>query len=161
MLRTVFGNMTGPWEGWLLMRSLETLKMRMTAMMKNAQYVANFLADHPKVRDVYYLGLMSEDDPMHDVYRRQCLAPGSLIAFDLETEQASFRFLNSLQLAKLAVSLGGTESLAQHPGRMTHSDVKPDEQIKMGITPGLVRLSVGVEHYEDLIADLEQALEKV
>jgi methionine-gamma-lyase len=161
MLRTVFGNMTGPWEGWLLMRSLETLKMRMTAMMKNAQYVADFLAHHPRVRDVHYLGLMSEDDPMFEVYRRQCVSPGSLIAFDLETEEAAFRFLNSLQLVKLAVSLGGTESLAQHPGSMTHSDVVPDEQLKMGITPGLVRLSVGVEHYEDLIADLEQALEKV
>jgi methionine-gamma-lyase len=161
MLRTVFGNMAGPWTGWLLMRSLETLKMRMTAMMKNAQYVASFLGDHPKVHGVHYLGLMSEDDPMFGVYRRQCLSPGSLIAFDLGTEEAAFRFLNSLLLAKLAVSLGGTESLAQHPGRMTHSDVEPPEQTRMGITPGLVRLSVGVEHYEDLLTDLEQALDKV
>ncbi len=161
MLRTVFGSMAGPWTGWLLMRSLETLKMRMTAMMKNAQYVANFLVDHPKVRGVHYLGLLGEDDPMYDVYRRQCLAPGSLIAFDLETEEAAFRFLNSLQLTKLAVSLGGTESLAQHPGTMTHSDVPPRDQLKMGITPGLVRLSVGVEHYEDIIVDLEQALKAV
>jgi methionine-gamma-lyase len=161
MLRTVFGSMAGPWTGWLLMRSLETLKMRMTAMMKNAQYVASFLADHPAVHGVHYLGLMPEDDPMYEVYRRQCLSPGSLIAFDLGTEEAAFRFLNSLLLAKLAVSLGGTESLAQHPGRMTHSDVEPADQIKMGITAGLVRLSVGVEHYEDLIADLEQALDKV
>jgi len=161
MLRTVFGSMAGPWTGWLLMRSLETLKMRMTAMMKNAQYVASFLADHPKVHGVHYLGLMPEDDPMYEVYRRQCLSPGSLIAFDLGTEEAAFRFLDSLLLAKLAVSLGGTESLAQHPGRMTHSDIEPAEQTKMGITPGLVRLSVGVEHYEDLIADLEQALDRV
>ena len=161
MLRTVFGSMAGPWTGWLLMRSLETLKMRMTAQMKNAQYVARFLADHPKIRTVHYLGLMSEDDKMYGVYREQCLAPGSLIAFDLETEEAAFRFLNALQLAKLAVSLGGTESLAQHPATMTHSDVPPEHQLKMGITPGLVRLSVGVEHYEDIIVDLEQALRDV
>ncbi len=160
-LRTFMGNMTGPWTGWLLLRSLETLKMRMTAQMKNAQYVANFLADHPKVKTVHYLGLIAEDDPMFDVYRKQCAAPGSLIAFELDGEKAAFRFLNSLQLAKLAVSLGGTETLVEHPGAMTHSDIEPEEQEKMGITPGLVRISIGVEHYEDLIVDLEQALQSV
>jgi len=157
--RTFMGTMAGPWTGWLLMRSLETLKMRMTAQMKNAQYVANYLADHPKVRTVHYLGLLPEDHPMFDVYRRQCTAPGSLIAFELEGgEEGAFRFLNSLQLAKLAVSLGGTETLAEHPGTMTHADIEPDEREKMGITPGLVRISVGVEHYEDLLEDLRQAL---
>ena len=161
-LRTFMGTIPDPWTGWLLMRSLETLKMRMTAMMKNARHVADYLADHPKVRNLHYLGLVTEDDPMHPVYRKQCESPGSLIAFELDGgEPAAFRFLDALLLVKLAVSLGGTESLAQHPASMTHSDVEPEDRDQLGITPGLVRLSVGVEHYEDLIADLEQALQTV
>ncbi|MDH5198413.1 MAG: aminotransferase class I/II-fold pyridoxal phosphate-dependent enzyme, partial [Gemmatimonadota bacterium] len=161
-LRTFMGTMADAWTGWLLMRSMETLKMRMTAMMKNARYCADFLNDHPKVRRVHYLGLLGEDDPQFATYRKQCMGPGSLIAFEVEGgEEAAFRFLNALKLVKLAVSLGGTESLAEHPGSMTHADVPPDEQVRMGITSGLVRLSVGVEHYEDLIADLGQALDAV
>jgi methionine-gamma-lyase len=161
-LRTFMGTMADAWTGWLLMRSLETLKMRMTAMMKNARYCAEFLNEHPKVRRVFYLGLIREDHPQFPTYRKQCGGPGSLIAFDVEGGEAgAFRFLNALKLIKLAVSLGGTESLAEHPGSMTHADVPPDDQLRMGITPGLVRLSVGVEHFEDLIADLGQALEAV
>ncbi len=160
--RTFFGSMAGPWTGWLLMRSLETLKLRMTSQMKNARYVADFLADHPKVEKVYYLGHMSEGDAGYDTYRAQCLGPGSMISFDVRGgEEAAFRFLNALGLVKLAVSLGGTESLAEHPGTMTHSDVPPEAQRRMGITEGLVRLSVGVEHPDDLIADLKQAMEAV
>lgn len=161
-LRTFTGTMAGPWTGWLLLRSLETLKMRMTAQMKNARYVAEMLTEHPKVREVHYLGLLPQDDPMHEVYHRQCLSPGSMIAFEVEGgENGAFRFLNALQLVKLAVSLGGTESLAEHPATMTHADVAPAEQQRYGITPGMVRLSVGVEHYEDLIADITNALEEV
>ncbi len=161
-LRTFMGTMADPWTGWLLMRSLETLHMRMKTQMKNAQRVADFLAQHPKVKKVHYMGLMREDDPMYEVYRRQCSAPGSLIAFEVQGgEKEAFRFLNSLQIAKLAVSLGGTESLVEHPGSMTHSDIPPEDQRRMGITPGLVRMSVGVEHHEDLILDLERALGEV
>jgi methionine-gamma-lyase len=161
-MRTFLGTMTDPWTGWLMMRSLETLKMRMTASMKNARYVAAFLADHPLVERVHHLSLLDEDDQMFEVYRRQCTAPGSMVAFELRGgETAAFRFLDALQLVKLAVSLGGTESLAEHPATMTHADVPPADQARMGITPGLVRLSVGVEHYEDLLADLQQALAKV
>ena len=161
-LRTFLGSMASPWTGWLLMRSLETLKMRMTAQMKNARYVADFLNDHPKVRAVHYLGLLTESDPDFELYKRQCLAPGSVISFDLRGGEAeAARFLNALRLVKLAVSLGGTESLAEHPGTMTHADVPPDAQLRMGITPGLVRLSIGVEHYEDLLADVAQALDAV
>jgi methionine-gamma-lyase len=159
-LRTFTGSMASPWAGWLLLRSLETVKMRMTASMKNARYVADFLADHPKVEGVHYLGHLAESAPMFEVYRRQCLSPGSIVSFDVRGgEPAAFRFLNALQLVKLAVSLGGTESLAEHPSTMTHADVTPADQARMGIGPGMVRLSVGVEHYEDLIADLTQALE--
>jgi methionine-gamma-lyase len=134
----------------------------MTAQMKNARNVAEFLNNHPKVRRVYYLDLLRSEDPTHAVYRRQCLAPGSVISFDLEGSEAeAFRFLNHLQLVKLAVSLGGTESLAEHPTTMTHADVPVAEQRRMGMGPAMVRLSVGVEHYEDIIADLGQALEAV
>ncbi len=161
-LRTFIGTAADPWTGWLLMRSLETLKMRMTAQMKNAQYVAGYLKDHPKVQSVDYLGLISDDDPMYDVYRRQCLAPGSLIAFEIVGgEQQAFEFLNALQLINLAVSLGGTESLAEHPASMTHSDVSAEDRERLGISESLVRISVGVEHFEDLIADIQQALEVV
>ena len=157
--RTILGSMASPMTGWLLLRSLETLKLRMTSQMKNARYVADFLADHPKVERVYYLGHLQPDTPEHALYRRQCLSPGGIISFELVGGEAeAFRFLNTLQLFHLAVSLGGTESLAEHPATMTHSDVDPEERIEMGITEKMVRLSIGVEHPEDLIADLEQAL---
>lgn len=161
-LRTFLGTAAGPWTGWLLLRSLETLKMRMTAQVKNARYVADFLNDHPKVKRVNYLGLLREEHPMFAAYRRQCLAPGSLISFEVEGgEEAAFQFLNALQLISLAVSLGGTESLAEHPASMTHADVTPPDRERLGITSGLVRLSIGVEHYQDLLADVEQALDAV
>lgn len=161
-MRTFMGTMASPWTGWLLLRSLETLKMRMTAQMKNARYVADFLADHPKVERVYYLGHITEDHPQFELYRRQCLAPGAMISFDLVGGQPeAFRFLNALEMVKLAVSLGGTESLAEHPATMTHSDIPPEAQARMGMSAKMVRLSVGVEHPEDIIADLEQALAQV
>jgi methionine-gamma-lyase len=161
-LRTFFGTMADPWTGWLLLRSLETLKLRMTSQMKNARYVADFLADHPKVERVYYLGHLQEGDPQYAVYKRQCLAPGAIVSFDLVGgEREAFRFLNGLKLVKLAVSLGGTESLAEHPYTMTHADVAPEEKEAAGITEKMVRLSVGIEHPEDTIADLEQALRRV
>ena len=161
-LRSFLGTMASPLTGWLLLRSLETLKMRMTAQMKNARYVADFLAGHPAVTSVQYLGRTHEKDPMYRTYRRQCLGPGSLVSFEVAGgEPAAFRFLNALKLVHLAVSLGGTESLAEHPATMTHADLPLEERERMGITPGLVRVSVGVEHYEDIIADLRQALDAV
>ncbi|MDX2208232.1 MAG: cystathionine gamma-synthase family protein [Gemmatimonadales bacterium] len=161
-LRTFLGTMASPWSGWLLMRSLETLKLRMTAAAINAGEVARFLAAHPKVARVYWLGLMPGDDPMRPVYDRQCSGPGSLVAFDVRGGEAeAFRFLNALQLIRLAVSLGGTESLAEHPGTMTHADVSPAEQARFGMTPALVRLSIGIEEVGDLLADLGQALDAV
>lgn len=158
-MRTILGTMCSPFTGWLLMRSLETLKLRMTSQMKNARYVADFLSDHPRVRRVNYLGFLDDDDPQAEVYRRQCRAAGSTFSFVVDGGEAeAFRVLNALRLVRLAVSLGGTESLAEHPGSMTHADVPPDEQLRMGIEPGMIRISVGIEHPEDTIADLEQAL---
>jgi len=111
---------------------------------------------------VHYLDQIDEKDEMYDVYHRQCLGPGSMVAFEVDGGEAgAFRLLNSLQLIKLAVSLGGTESLAEHPASMTHADVPPEDQDRLGITASMVRLSIGVEHYEDIVTDLEQALAKV
>jgi len=160
--RTFFGNIAGPFTGFLLMRSLETLKVRMVQETENAGKLAQFLVDHPKVEKVSYLGLLKEGDEGYEVFQKQCSGPGSMIAFDVKGgEEEAFRFLNNLKLIKLAVSLGGTESLAEHPGAMTHSDVPPEDQLKIGITPSMVRISVGVEDPDDLIADVAQALEKV
>lgn len=162
LLRTIFGTMAGPHTGWLLLRSLETLKLRMTAQMETARHVAAFLTTHPKVARVHYLGNLAEDDPQYEVFCRQCSAPGGMISFELAGgEPEAFRLLNALRLFHLAVSLGGTESLAEHPATMTHADVDPEERLELGITPAMVRLSIGVEHRDDLIADLAQALTAV
>lgn len=162
-LRTFLGNMAGPWTGWLLMRSLETLKVRMEKQAENAKEVADFLARHPKVEKVYYLGHISErDERNYRIYKEQCGCAGAMISFDIKGGEAeAFKFLNSLKLMKLAVSLGSTESLAEHPASMTHSDIAVEEQKLMHITDKLVRLSIGVEHHSDIIWDIEQALEKV
>ena len=161
-MRTMFGTMASPMTCWMLLRSLETLKLRMTSQMNNARTVADYLADHPKVQRVYYLGLLTPEAPDYTVYQQQCLSPGSMIAFDIVGGEAeAFRLLNALKLFHLAVSLGGTESLAEHPASMTHSDVDPEERIEMGIGEGMIRLSIGVEHPEDLIADLQQAFNLV
>jgi methionine-gamma-lyase len=158
-MRTILGTTLDPHTGWLLMRSLETLKLRMTCSMKNARIVAEFLADHPKVRRVNYLGFLAPGDPQYDIFHRQCVAAGSTFSFDIQGGEAeAFRVLNHLQLIHLAVSLGGTESLMEHPATMTHADVAPEKQIEMGITPSMLRISVGIEHPEDVIADLRQAL---
>ena len=154
--------MSGPHTAFLLMRSLETLKLRMTCQMKNARYVADFLADHPRVARVHYLGHLTTNDPQYAIYHHQCSAPGAMISFEVVGGEAeAFRLLNALRLIRLAVSLGSTESLAEHPASMTHADVDPEERIELGIAPAMVRISVGVEHPEDIIADLRQALEQV
>jgi methionine-gamma-lyase len=161
-LRTFLGNMAGPWTGWLLMRSLETLKIRMTQQAENAKHVADFLAQHPKVEKVYYLGHLEESDPSYKTYKNQLSCAGAMVSFDvIGGEKEAFRFLNALKLMKLAVSLGSTESLAEHPATMTHSDVSEEDLKLLKISEQLVRLSIGVEHYSDIIWDIEQALEKV
>lgn len=161
-LRTFLGNMAGPWTGWLLMRSLETLKVRMEQQQQNAIEVAKFLNVHPKVTKVHYLGMIDEDSPSYELYKRQHDGPGAMVAFDIAGgEKEAFKFLNSLELMTLAVSLGGTESLAEHPSTMTHAGVEPEYLKSIGVTSSLVRLSIGVENIDDLIWDVSQALEKV
>jgi methionine-gamma-lyase len=163
-LRTFLGNMAAPFTGWMLMRSLETLKVRMEQQAKNAVEVANFLRQHPKVEKVYFLGFIEEtgSEREKEIYRRQYKSSGAMIAFDVKGgEKEAFTFLDNLKLIKLAVSLGGTESLAEHPYTMTHADVPQDVKNNMSITEKLVRVSVGVEYYEDIIADMKQALDKI
>ncbi len=128
-LRSFLGTTCSPWDCWLLLRSLETLKLRMTCQTKNAQRVADYLATHPKVERVYYLGRIERDDPQYAVFQKQCEGTGGVIAFDIRGgEKEAFKWLDSLKLIHLAVSLGGTESLAQHPAAMTHSDVSPEDR---------------------------------
>jgi methionine-gamma-lyase len=161
-LRTFLGNMASPHTGWMLMRSLETLKVRMEQQAFNARHVAHFLADHPKVEKLYYLGHIPVGTPEHDTFMRQCTSAGAMLSFDVKGGEAeAFRLLNALKMVKLAVSLGSTESLAQHPATMTHAGVDPVHREEMGITARMIRLSVGVEHHEDIIWDLRQALEQV
>ncbi len=163
-LRTFLGNMAGPWTGWLLMRSLETLKVRMDQQAQNAEFIAEYLNNHPKVEAVYYLGNTAKHgtDSEKAILEKQYSSHGAMIAFDVKGGEAeAFRFLDNLKLIKLAVSLGGTESLAEHPQTMTHADVDPEAKKAMNITEKLVRLSVGVENYNDLISDIDQALASV
>lgn len=161
-LRTFLGNMAGPWTGWLLMRSLETLKVRMTQQAENAAKVADYLAAHPKVEKVYYLGHLAENSDQYQIFKKQLSCAGAMVSFDIQGgEKEAFQFLDHLNLFHLAVSLGSTESLAEHPATMTHSDVSEQDRAKLGISEKLVRLSIGVEHYEDLIWDIQKALEKV
>lgn len=162
-MRTFLGNMASPNTAWLLLRSLETLKLRMDAQALNAGHVAAFLNTHPKVEKVYYLGnITAKNTRAYAIKQKQCLSNGAMISFDIKGgENEAFRFLNALQLIKLAVSLGSTESLAEHPATMTHVDVEPALKQELGISEKMVRLSIGVEHYTDIINDIAQALENI
>lgn len=144
---------------WLILRSLETLKLRMTAANQGAAKVVEFLKQHDKVTRIDYPGLLEQDNPQYAVYQKQCKGAGSTFSFEVEGgEAAAFAVLNKLKLIKLAVSLGGTESLAQHPAAMTHSGVPKERREFIGVTEGLIRVSIGIEDADDLIADLAQAL---
>ncbi|GJL96741.1 MAG: methionine gamma-lyase [Hyphobacterium sp.] len=161
-LRSGIGTNLDPHTSWMLMRSLETVKLRMDAAAQGAAKVAEYLNNHPQVERVRYLGFLDDGSRDARVHKQQSSSDGSTFAFDVAGGQAgAFRFLNALKVVKLAVSLGGTESLICHPGSTTHAAVDPELQARLGYTPGMVRLSVGVESPNDLIADLEQALANV
>lgn len=158
-LRNSLGGMPNPHTAWLLTRSLETLKIRAEAASRNAQRCAEFLAGHPKVRAVSFLGLLKPGDPEYAIYQKQHTGPGSLISVYLKGgETEAFAFLDNLKVMKLAVSLGSTESLAQHPAAMTHSGLSPEAKLASGVSDDLVRISIGIENADDLIWDLGQAL---
>jgi methionine-gamma-lyase len=163
-MRNTIGTITDPNTAWMLLRSLETLELRMSRAGENAVKVCAYLRDHPKVERVGYLGFL-EDGPdarQADIYRRHCTGAGSTFSLYLKGGEAeAFAFLDALQIAKLAVSLGGTETLASHPAGMTHLSVPDARKQALGITDNLVRISIGVEDADDLIADFTQALEAV
>jgi methionine-gamma-lyase len=160
-LRGAIGTQLDPHSCWMLGRSLETLTIRMERANDNAETVARFLNDHPKVDKLHYLPFLDEGNPAAGVFKAQCQGAGSTFSFDIKGgERAAFAFLNALQIFKLAVSLGGTESLASHPAAMTHSGVPKDVRDRIGILDSTIRLSIGVEHPDDLIADIVQALAK-
>ncbi len=161
-LRYRIGTTASPQTGWLLARSMETLRLRVDRQTENATKLAAYLDEHPKVAEVRHLSLLNPGDPGFDIYKRQCLSPGAMISFALEGgEPEVFRFLNEMDIIQLSVSLGGTESLASHPWSTTHSTVSPDDKRALGIGPGLVRFSVGIEDSGDLTNDLEKALTAV
>ena len=158
-LRGSVGTNLDPHSCWMLGRSLETLGLRMERSNTNARLVAEYLRDHPKVDKVHHLAFLEEGSEAQSVFARQCTGAGSTFSFDIKGgEKEAFAFLNALQIFKLAVSLGGTESLASHPAAMTHSGVPVEVRDRIGVLDTTIRLSVGIEHPDDLIADLTQAL---
>ena len=162
MQRTTWGNHLDPYTSWLVLRSLESVAVRTERAMENARGVAEFLRDHPKVAGVTYLGFLEPGTRRRAVYDRQCKAAGSTFSFHLHGGEAeAFRMLDQLKLLKVAVSLGGSETLICHSASTTHYAVPPAQRLGGGITDGTIRLSVGLEHVDDLIGDLRQALEAV
>lgn len=156
-LLKILGASPSPFDCWLASTGLKTYELRMERHCQNAQTLARYLEQHPAVERVYYPGL--ESHPQHELARRQMLAPGGMIAFELRGGLAAGKsLLNRLHLVTLVVSLGNVDSIISHPASMTHSNMPPAERAKAGIRDGLVRLSVGIENVEDLIADFEQAL---
>ena len=162
MMRNTIGTICDPHTAWMLMRSLETLELRMSRAGENAVKVCEFLRGHPKVERVGYLGFLESTPGMErqaDIYRRHCTGAGSTFSLIIKGgEKEAFAFLDALKIAKLAVSLGGTETLASHPAAMTHLSVPDARKQALGITDNLVRISIGVEDADDLIADFDQAL---
>jgi len=162
LMRNTIGTICDPNTAWMLLRSLETLELRMSRAGENAAKVCAFLRNHPKVEHVGYLGFLEEGSRQADIYNRHCTGAGSTFSLYLKGgEKEAFAFLDSLKIAKLAVSLGGTETLASHPAGMTHLSVPDARKQALGITDNLVRISIGVEDADDLIADFEEALKAV
>ena len=158
-LRGGIGTQLDPHTCWMLGRSLETLGLRMERANSNAKKIAEFLRDHPKVSKVHYLPFLETGSSGQAVFARQCTGAGSTFSFDIKGgEKEAFAFLDALQIFKLAVSLGGTESLASHPAAMTHSGIPAAVRARIGILATTIRLSIGIEDADDLIADLTQAL---
>ena len=151
-LRTILGTVTTPFNGWLLLRSLETVSIRMRRQSKSARTLARLLTDHPRVTRVLHPSLLQPGSPQRELFERQCTGGGSLLAFEVEGgEAAAFEVLDRFEVFRLAVSLGGTESLVEHPMSMTHADVPPADLEALGVTAGMIRMSVGIEHMSDRV----------
>jgi methionine-gamma-lyase len=161
-MRNTIGTICDPNTAWMLLRSLETLELRMSRAGDNAAKVCEFLRGHPKVEKVGYLGFLEPGSRQADIYKRHCTGAGSTFSLYLKGgEKEAFAFLDNLTIANLAVSLGGTETLASAPAAMTHLSVPDERKAALDITPNLVRISIGIEDADDLIADFENALNAV
>ena len=158
-LQNAVGAILSPFDSWLVLRGVKTLAVRMKRHEENGMAMATYLANHAKVKKIYYPGL--PDHPQHELARRQMNGFGSMISFDLGSKENAKKFLDRVRLCSLAESLGGVETLISHPETMTHASVPLETRTRLGITPGLVRISVGIEDIEDLIADLENAFEGI
>ena len=162
LLRTTLGSHLDPYTSWLMLRSMESVHLRVERAMDNAKKVAEFLRDHAKVASITYLGFLPDGTPERAVYDRQCKGAGSTFSFRVKGGEAeAFRFLDRLALLRFAVSLGGSETLITHPATTTHYAVSKPQRDVVGIDDATLRLSVGIEHVDDLIADIAQALEAV
>jgi len=150
------GAILSPFDSWLVLRGIKTLAVRMERHEANGRAIAKYLAAHPRIRKTFYPGL--PDHPQHDLAKRQMRGFGAMISFDLGSYEAAKSCLDRVKLCSLGESLGGVETLISHPATMTHGSIPEEERDKLGISPGLVRISVGIEDVEDLLADLEQAL---
>ncbi len=160
--RNTIGTIVDPNTAWMLLRSLETLELRMERAGENAAKVCDFLRSHPKVEKIGYLGFLEEGTRQADIFRRHCTGAGSTFSLYLKGgEKEAFAFLDALRIANLAVSLGGTETLASAPAAMTHLSVPDERKQQLDITPNLVRISIGCENADDLIADFANALNAV
>jgi len=158
-LQNAAGAILGPFDCWLVLRGVKTLAVRMRQHEENGRAVARFLAGHPKVRKVNYPGL--PDHPQHELAKRQMKGFGGMISFETGSLSNAKTVLKSVRLCSLAESLGGVETLISHPATMTHASVPPEHRQRIGITDGLVRISVGIEDVNDLIADLDRALAEI
>lgn len=153
------GNMLGVHDSWLLMRGMKTLSARMKTYEQNARTLAKWLDHHEKVERVYYPGLTSH--PHHDIHKQQATGFGAIVSFDVGTEEKALKVMNEVTIPIVAVSLGAVESILSYPAKMSHAAMPKEVRHERGIGDGLMRLSVGLEHVDDLIADLKQALEKI
>lgn len=158
-IQNAAGAILSPMDSWLVMRGTKTLAVRMRQHDENGRIVAQFLAEHPRIQKVYYPGL--ESHPQYELARRQMSGFGGMIAFETGSLENAKQVLESVRLCTLGESLGGVETLISHPATMTHASVPEPERNRLGITDGLVRVSVGIEDVEDIIADLDQALSKI
>src|ERR1041384_7275589 len=159
LIQNAAGAILSPMDSWLVMRGTKTLAVRMRQHDENGRIVAQFLAEHPKVQKIYYPGLKSH--PQYELAERQMSGFGGMIAFETGSLENAKRVLESVRLCTLGESLGGVETLISHPATMTHASVPESERIRLGITDGLVRVSVGIEDVEDIIADIDQALNTI
>jgi cystathionine beta-lyase len=151
-----FGAVPGPWDVWLVLRGIKTLKVRLEAQEKTARFLSGRLRENPHVEAVYYPGL--EDHPGKDAHDRQASGAGAVFSFKTKSAEAALKFLGKVRLAAAAVSLGGVETIASYPVRMSHAAIPPEERERLGITGALIRISAGLEDPEDLLEDFEKAL---